>query len=468
MKKISKFQWLFDDAAGISYVRILRYFYPEFITALIIYFLPQFIDYYFICNLKSTEVYAISGIVENLLGLFTKCAEGLLIGTVIISGYFNGLQEYKKAGLSFVDAFWITCGISLFVSLALYFGVVFFYQFNSFSPEMIELGVPYLKIKAVGVFFLFFYFSLVGFFRSVKNTFTPMVVFVLGNILFVLSDYLLIFGKFGFPQLGLLGSAIAYMLQYIFMSCLMLGYILYSKEYKKYDISFYPKMLQMKQIAKFLAVSFPVVLDKMSIAFAYVWLGSCMSKLGATAGASFSMIKLMERIAFVPAIAFSQIITFLVSNDLGKGNWDAIHGNIKKVVLLSSMMVGAILLVGSMWPHLIVNFYGCAGEMCYLVAAIFPSLSILVMFDLLQLILSGALRGAGDVQTVMITRMIVIFCYFIPATYIIAMLPLQTVASKMLTTYATFLIGNGLMTIVYIIRLKQDRWKKQKIKVVND
>lgn len=468
MKKISAFRWLFDDTAGISYSRILRYFYPEFITALIIYFLPQFIDCYFICNLKSTDLYAISGIVENLLGMFTKCAEGLLIGTVIISGYFNGLQEYKKAGQSFVDAFWITVSISLCVSLALYFGVVLFYRFNNFSPEMIKLGVPYLEIKAIGVFFLFFYFSLVGFFRSVKNTFTPMIIFVIGNICFVLSDYVLIFGKFGFPQLGLLGSAVAYLIQYFLMSCLMLIYILYAAEYKKYEISLYPKKIEAKRIFQFLRVSFPVVLDKISIAFAYVWLGACMSQLGSTAGASFSMIKLMERIAFVPAIAFSQIITFLVSNDLGRGKWDDIHGNIKKVVLLSSSMVGTILLIGSIWPYVIVRFYGCTGEMCYLVAAVFPSLSILVMFDLLQLILSGALRGAGDVQTVMVTRLIVIAGYFIPITYGIALLPLQTVASKMLVTYAAFLIGNGLMTIVYIIRLKQDHWKKQNIKVVND
>ncbi len=468
MKKISTFRWFFDDAAGISYSRILRYFYPEFVTALIIYFLPQFIDCYFICNLKSTDLYAISGIVENLLGMFTKCAEGLLIGTVIISGYFNGLREYKKAGQSFVDAFWITVCISFCVSLALYFGVVLFYRFNNFSPEMITLGVPYLQIKAIGVFFLFFYFSLVGFFRSVKNTFTPMIIFVIGNICFVVSDYLLIFGKFGFPQLGLLGSAVAYLIQYVLMSCLMLVYILYAAEYKKYEISLYPKKIDMKRVLQFLRVSFPVVLDKISIAFAYVWLGACMSQLGSTAGASFSMIKLMERIAFVPAIAFSQIITFLVSNDLGRARWDDIHGNIKKVVLLSSTMVGVILLIGSIWPYVIVKFYGCTGEMCYLVASVFPSLSILVMFDLLQLILSGALRGAGDVQTVMVTRLIVIAGYFIPVTYGIALLPLQTVVSKMLVTYAAFLIGNGLMTIVYIVRLKQNHWKKQNIKVVND
>lgn len=466
MKKLFPTHW-FDDQLGVSYTRILRYFYPEFITALIIYFLPQFIDYYFICTLKSTNLYAIAGIVENFLTLFTKSAEGLLIGTVIISGYFNGLQEYKKAGYAFSDAFWTTMAIGACIAIALYYGVFLFFKFNSFTPEMIELGTPYLQVKAIGVFFLFLYFSLVGFFRSVKNTFTPMVIFATGNIVFVLCDYLFIFGSFGLPKLGLLGSAVAYLIQYIVMSCLMLVYIMWCKEYDKYEISFVPRV-DFDRVKRFVLLSFPVVLDKVSIAFAYVWLGSCMAKLGATAGAAFSMVKLMERIAFVPAIALSQIVTFLVSNDLGKGRWDDIHGNIKKIVFLASLMVGLVLLISSLFPYGIVNFYGCAPEICSLVAVVFPGLSVLIMFDLLQLILSGALRGAGDVQTVMITRIIVIAGYFIPMTYVIEWLPLSTVAAKMLVTYATFLIGNGVMSIVYMLRFKQNHWKKQNIKVVDE
>ncbi len=458
---------LIKEEFGTSYQKILKYFYPEFITALIIYSLPQFIDFYFICHLKQTNLYAISGIVENFLTMFTKSAEGLLIGTVVISGYFNGLHEYKKAGQSFVDAFWTTITTGFCVSLLLYFGVSAFYRFNNFTPEMVQLGTPYLQIKAVGVFFLFFYFALVGFFRAVKNTFTPMVVFAIGSSVFVLCDYLLIYGSFGFPRLGLLGSAVSYLIQYIVMSVLMLVYLAYAVKYKKYDISFVSHCCNKDRIIKFLYISFPVVLDKISIAFAYVWLASCISQSGTNASAAFSMLKQMERLAFIPAIAFSQIITFLVSNDLGNGKWDDIFANIKRVVYIASIMVGVILVVGSIWPTFFASMYGCAPEICYLVAIVFPPLSILVMFDLLQLILSGALRGAGDVQTVMKTRIAVIAGYFIPITYVISFLNLQDVGTKMLVTYAAFLIGNGLMSIVYIIRLRQSHFKKQNVKVMH-
>jgi len=457
----------FHIEGGQSYSRLLKYFYPECITALIIYFLPYFIDCMFICHLKSTSTYAVSGIIDNFLGMFLKAAEGLPIGIVIIAGYYNGLLEYKKAGEAFVDAFWSVIGVGTLLSVGLYSAVTFVCAFNNFSPEMIAQGIPYLKLKAISIFFMFVYFSLVGFLRAIKNTFVPMVVFAMGSVVFVAVDYVLIFGKFGFPQMCLMGSATASLVQYVFMCVVMLLYLVLAPNHHKYHISLLRQKFSFERVKKLLLVSLPVVIDKVSIAFAYAWLGSCMSHLGAQAGAAFSCIKIMERFAFIPAIACAQIVTFLVSNDLGRGNWDDINANIKKILVIASTLVGTILLIGSLWPLWFAGFFDQNGEFGYLVATIFPALSVLIMIDLLQLILSGALRGAGDVKTVMVTRVGVIACFFIPATYVIAHMQFQTTVVKMLVTYASFLLGNGLMSVVYIYRLRQDHWKKQKEKASN-
>src|SRR5690606_34937089 len=118
------------------------------------------------------------------------------------------------------------------------------------------------------------------------------------------------------------------------------------------------------------------------------------------------------RFAFLPAIAFAQVITFLVSNDYGKKNWVAITNNIKKVTLVAFMLVFAILLVLVLYQETIVSFFDKKGDFTQLAARAFPILSVLVLFDLLQLVLAGALRGASDVRTVMFTRLIVVFGFF--------------------------------------------------------
>jgi MATE family multidrug resistance protein len=454
------FSW-FHIQGGLPYQRILKYFFPEWITALIVYFLPYFIDCLFICNLKSTSTYAVSGICDNFLTMFLKAAEGLPIGIVIIAGYFNGRDEFQKAGQAFVDAFWLVIAIGATLSAGLYFSVQFVCGFNNFSPEMIAQGIPYLQIKSLAIFFMFVYFSLVGFLRAIKNTFVPMIVFILGSIVFVVVDYILIFGKFGFPEMGLMGSATAALSQYVSMCIIMFVYLLFSKNNKIYQISLFNHSLSWNRSKNILLTSLPVVIDKVSIAFAYAWLGSCMSHLGAQAGAAFSCIKMMERFAFLPAIACAHIVTFLVSNDLGRGDWNSIYGNIKKIIIISALFVGAILIIGSLWPMWFVSFFDKNGDFGSMVGIIFPALSVLIMIDLLQLVLSASLRGVGDVNTVMITRVSVIGLFFIPATYVISYMTFSHMVYKMLVTYAAFLFGNGLMTIVYVYRLRQNHWKKQ-------
>lgn len=451
----------FHIEGGQSYLQILRYLYPECITTLIIYFLPYFIDCLFICHLQSTSTYAVSGIIDNFLGMFLKAAEGLPIGIVIIAGYFNGLSDYKKVGQTFVDAFWVIMVIGIFLSFGLYCTAPLICKFNKFPPEMIAQGIPYLQMKSISIFFMFVYFSLVGFLRSVKNTFVPMVVFAMGSMVFVCVDYILIFGKCGFPQMCLLGSATASMIQYVFMCSVMLSYLLLAPGQKKYHIDLLRQKFSFERVKKLLMISFPVVVDKVSIAFAYAWLGSHMSDLGTQAGAAFSCIKMMERFAFIPAIACAQVVTFLVSNDLGRGAWKDIFANIKKILILATCCVGFILLIGSLWPQWFAGFVDKRGDFSHLVAIVFPALSILIIIDLLQLILSGALRGVGDVKTVMITRVCVIAGFFIPSTYVITYLQLPSIEMKMIVTYGAFLLGNGLMSIVYVYRLRQNNWIKQ-------
>lgn len=463
----NRFSAWFDIQGGQSYSRILKYFYPECITALIIYFLPYCINCLFICSLKSTNTYAISGIIENFLTQFLKAAEGLSVGIVILTGYHNGLSEFKKSGEAFVDSFWTVIGIGGLVSAGLYFLVTAICAFNNFSPEMIAEGIPYLQCKSISIFFMFVAMALVGFLRAIKNTFVPMVAFIIGAIVFVCVDYVLIFGAFGMPQMCLMGSAVAALVQNVVMSLVMFGYILYAKKTQKYEISFLKSRLNVNRTIKLLMVSLPVLIDKVSIAFGYAWLGSCMSHLGANAGAAFSCVKLMERFAFLPAMACAQVITFLVSNDVGSGRWEDIHANIKKVLVISVTLVGILLLIGSLWPAYFASFLDKKGEFGHLVAVVFPALSVLILIDLLQLVLSGALRGAGDVQTVMWTRVIVIGGFFIPATYLISWFSFDAIVTKMLATYAIFLTGNALMSMVYVYRLRQNHWKTQKQKVNN-
>lgn len=438
------------QGAGHSYTAILRYFMPEFITALILYSLPYFVDCYFIAHLKSTEIYTISGVVNNVLNLFVKIAEGLSIGTVAIAGYYNGLDKFKDVGRSFVDALWVSIFIGGLISFMIYVGGYWMYKFFNFSEATIQLGLPFLKIRAISMFLMFIFFACIGLFRSIKNTFVPMVLFAIGSFVFIIFDYFLIFGTFGFPQLGLYGSAIAYLIQYVIMLIGALFYIFYYRLHHTYEIYIFSGISSSAHVVKLLGISLPIVVDKAIMAWAYIWLSKVLSCMGSYALANFAVIKLMECMVFLPATAFSQVITFLVSNDVGNQRWQDIRANIGKVLVLASMMVATLVTIVSWYPEQIIHMIDRNKEFAGLAKTVFPALSFLIFFDLLQLILSGALRGASDVQTVMLTRLTVICCYFVPVSYWLSRIVFRSDALKFFLIYGSFFIGNALMSLVYI------------------
>ena len=121
-------------------------------------------------------------------------------------------------------------------------------------------------------------------------------------------------------------------------------------------------------------------------------------------------------------------------------------------------MVAVLVTIVSIYPSQIVQMIDRNKEFAGLAQAVFPWLSVLIFFDLLQLILSGALRGASDVQTVMLTRLTVICFYFVPTSYIISRLPIASDSLKFFLIYGSFFVGNALMSIVYIKKFAKKAW----------
>lgn len=456
-----------DTSHGEHYSKITKYFIPEFITAVILYSVPLLIDARFVACC-SMQAYATLGATNTLLHFVVKVAEGLSVGTIVMTGRFNGVGDFKQAGKVLINSFWTTIFSGLVVSLLLYFGAYSIYVWYNVPSEIITLGVPFLKVRAIGIFFMFVYFAFIGFLRGIKNTKVPMVIFIAGSGLFLFLDYVLIFGYCGFPRLELQGSAIATVVQYAAMCLVAYLYIFFSKDVRKYAISLVLHLTRWSNIKELVTLSLPVMIDKGALSASYLWLGKCIAPMGTCVIASFSAVKDLERFALLPAIAFAQVITFLVSNDCGKKDWQGITNTTKKIAFLSTIMVLIILSVCSLFPEKVIRIFDMRGNFTDFASAAFPIISILAFFDVLQLILAGALRGASNVKTVMWTRVGVCFLFFVPLSYFLSVWQTTNQMLKFVLIYSSLYVGNGLMTIIYIRRLRGSQWKNQAMRNNNE
>lgn len=449
--------------AGESNKNIFMYWLPEMISATILISLPPMIDSWIITRLGSTTLYGALGMGSNFLHILIKCAESIPVAAIAIIGRHNGAEEYEKCGEGLGDTFWTTFILGLIQFVLLYTFASSIYRWLDVPEGMIAIGTPFLQLKSLGVFFIFITLGLFGFMRAVKNTTVPMILNLLGIASFTLFDYVLVLGKCGFPKYGLMGSAFASIIQNILIIALALAYILYNPEYKKYFSKVFFSIFDVKRALTLLNLSWPIIIDKITIASSYVWLSKMIASMGKNSIATFDVVKNCERFALLPAIASASVITFLVSNNLGSKNYIDARANIKKIFILSCLTVIPTTLILCANAPFFIGIFDPLNKITAFASIILPIISLLSFFDFPQLVLSGALRGAGDVKMVMLGRFFACAGFFVPVSYMLNKLPGISDATRFILVYGSFYITTGLMGLAFLYRIKSKKWQKHNI-----
>lgn len=457
-------KWLgFTPSTGDSSYDILRFWFPELISNAILVVLPSFIGSWVTSQLGSVAMYGALGMGNNFLFMLTKMGEAIPVAAIAVIGRHNGAKEYEKCGEGLADTFWTTFLIGLIQYLFIFFGASLIFRWLGVPDDMIKVGVPFLEQKSFGFFLMFTTIGFIGFLRAIKNTQIPMVMALTGIGIFSFFDYSLVLGNFGFAKYGLYGDALATTIQYGVMNVILVTYIMFNPEYKKYFSRVFFTIFSTKRMLHLLNLSWPVLLDKCTFAFAAVWLSKMLSELGPKAIASFVAVRDLEKFAMLPTMASATVLTFLVSNRLGAKDYTGVSMSIRKILLLTSATVVPLLLMLSFKAELFIRVFDPKNLFIDFTSLVLPTISLLAIFDFVQIIFAAALRGAGDVRTVMVYRAIAVFLFMVPFTYAIHLLPMQNLALKFIVIYGSFYLMTGFMSIAYWFYMRSDKWKHRDV-----
>lgn len=447
-------------AAGDSFKSILGYWWPEVISAAILTTLPLIIDSYLIASLKSVSTFGALGVTSNILALLTKLAEAVPVASIAFIGRFNGSKEFEKCGEYFYNTFWITFILGFSQFIVIFFGASGILNWLEASPKMIAIGIPFLQLKSLGIVLIFSVMVFIGFMRAIKNTYIPMVLYILGLSAFIFFDYSLVLGRFGFSEMGIMGSAIATLIQYSLMNVFAIVYILLKKDYRKYFTSFLSNFFDTSKIWQVMWLSWPIVIDKTTVTLSYIWLSKMISSQGKYAIVSFNAIRTIEFFVFIPVVAAAQVITFLVSNRLGAKDIEGAKATIKKSIILMVITIVPIILMLSIFSPYFIGLFDPKDKFTNFATVTFFVINFLAIFDALQVVLAGALRGAGDVQAVMWVRFALCFGFFAPVAYILRSINFENSNLKFTLIYSSFFITTLLISYMYLRRLKGNFWIK--------
>lgn len=298
--------------------------------------------------------------------------------------------------------------IGLFISLSVF--VIFFVfskeilELSGAKGEVLDLAYKYMRICSVGLLFSMVTNVLNGMFRGAKNTKIPLYGAAILNVVNLSLDYVLIFGKFGAPELGVEGAAIATVLGniaaflFILTQCKKLPFKLSLKN--PFDFKGFKELFEL---------ALPSGMQE--AAFSIVRLLSVMMvmKLGSLAFSANQIAVTVESISFMPGWGFAISAVSLVGHSIGKKDLKEAREYANTTLILAVLTMGFFSIIFLLFSKDLVGLFIKKDEVevIALGAACLMIGSIQQIPMAIDMVLSGALKGMGDTKT---PFRIVLFC----------------------------------------------------------
>jgi putative MATE family efflux protein len=331
------------------------------------------------------------------------------------------------------------------------------------APEVRPLCLTYTSIRMLsGPFFiLHYYYS--NFFRGIGNTRTPMKVAIVANLTNIVIDYFLIFGKGPFPALGVAGAAWATFIAN-FLSASILCVISLSSDYRRRFGTHRHWQLRLDSISKLLKVGTPIGLYYVLDIGSFLAFSAYVGRISTEALAANQIIIQILALSFMPCNGLAVAATTLMGQYIGAGDLQQAKRSGYRALHLGLILTGFVALCYLLFSESLVRLFNddpivvSLGKRIILLAALFQ------LFDGVQIVVSGALRGAGDTKVPMLLALGGGWFLFLPLAYVFGSLLHGGVVGAWTgaTIYVVFL-GAGMF-----LRLKTDRWKRIKLAGIHD
>ena len=284
----------------------------------------------------------------------------------------------------------------LFVSAILHYGATSLLSMMGLRPELMEYGVSYMKIVGAFAFFQAISLTISASLRSANKAVYPMMVTVVVNILNIIGNYSLIFGKFGIPALGVEGAAISTAFARG-VSMVILFVILFRKHIPRFPLSYFCPFpfVELKNLLK---IGVPSAGENMSYSFSQVVLTYFINMLGNEALATRTYVVNIVMFVYLFAIAMAQGGAICIGHLVGERKIHAAY-LLGKYVMRISILVSLVLsCIWALMGHTLFSWLTDNPEIIRLGTIILFIDVILEVGRAINIYATNALRATGDVN----------------------------------------------------------------------
>ncbi len=414
------------------------------------------IDTIMIGHLGAATLAAV-GLGGQILDMFSIISSALSVGVLAICARRKGEGRVNEVYKTLVNAFILAILISLPASLAMALFPKEILSIFKVEESVLAEGAVYLSISALTIPLFFIVSTFDSAFRGVGDTLTPMIVSSISGGVKVALNYLLIFGKHGFPALGVAGLAVSSIFASI-LSLLMYFAIVYSRKFeiKRTALSGILDLALWKKIA---LIGVPSMVENFFSQFARLLYTYMVAFFGTTVLAANEIGIRIESYSFMPGFAFSVASASLVGQSLGEGNID----KAKKVFKEASIIAGSIMffaaLIFLVFPEYLSRIFISDPEVVEYSALYLRIMAFQQPFLGIYMVCAGGIRGSGDTKTPLYISLISTYSCRIGLGYLLGFILGLNAAGVWLGGLFDFIVRSILIYLAY----KKGDWCKIKI-----
>lgn len=366
----------------------------------------------------TTEALSSASFVNNLFNMASLACMGFTYGITPLAGALFARGEEEKIGSTMRNALLINVVYTLLITAvmtAIYFNLDLLGQ----PAELMPLIRPYYVLYLCGLLPMTLYNIWAQCSYGMRGTQMPMWIILGANLLNVCGNYLLIYGKFGCPELGLFGAGLATLAARVFTAVVIIAIFMTSRRYARVRAGFRSASLGRGSLLLLGRTSLPVSLQLLFETAAFSGAAIFVGWLGAIELAAFQVMVIIGTLGFCFYYSLGSATSVLVANAAGRGDSHAMRrigfAGYHLTLLMALMASFAFIFFG----RTLIEIFTPDPAVIAVALGLIPPLICYQLGDATQVNFANALRGTSKVMPMLWIAFVSYVCVGLPSTYLI-------------------------------------------------
>lgn len=366
----------------------------------------------------SVDELAASSFVNNVMNLFILTELGFATGMTPMIGADNGTGNVKGIGITVKNGLMtngIIGGISIILLTIIYFCLDHFGQ----APALMPYIKPYFAIIGTSTLFALGFNVLKQFTDGICRPMISMTLLMIGNLLNIFGNWVLIYGKLGFPEMGLTGAGISTLVSRALILLVFVVFIFKSKKMNEYARAIKEALLSRGEMKTVFKMGYPVgiqmALESSTFTFAAVMAGW----LGVIQLAAHQVVITISQLFFLMMQGLSFAVSILVSNAFGRKDLGSVREYARKGYFMTLGISATLSALLYCFRYQAAGIFTDSPEVSAMAVSLFFLLFAYQFGDGLQLCFANVLRGIQDVRPIMYAAFVSYYLIAIPSAYVL-------------------------------------------------